>query len=77
MFAAVFAALAPRSGLDATGAVQTVAGVFACSLFWWCGVVATVFAARRAVGLLARRWIDRVSGAVLAVFGAAELRRAF
>ena len=76
MFAAVFAALAPRAGLDAAGAVQTVAGVFAGSLIWWCGVVSAVGAARQAVGPRARLWIDRVSGAALALFGVAEVRRA-
>lgn len=76
MFAAVFAALAPREGLDAMGAAQTVGGVFAGSLAWWCGVVSVVGAARHAVGPRARLWIDRVSGAVLALFGVAEVRRA-
>jgi threonine/homoserine/homoserine lactone efflux protein len=76
MFAAVFAALAPRGGLDSAGAAQTVAGVFAGSLTWWCGVVAAVTAARRAVGPRASRWIDRASAALLAAFGVAELRRA-
>ena len=50
MFAAVFAALAPRAGLGATGAVEPVAGVFVGSLVWWCAVVAVVTAARRAIG---------------------------
>jgi threonine/homoserine/homoserine lactone efflux protein len=76
MFAAVFAALAPRGGISAAGAAETVAGVFAGSLLWWCGVVAVVSAARHAIGPAVRRWIDRVSGVVLAVFGVAELRRA-
>ena len=51
-------------------------GVFAGSLIWWCGVVSLVGAARHAVGPRARLWIDRVSGAVLALFGVAEVRRA-
>ena len=76
MFAAVFAALAPRGGIDAAGAAQTVGGVFAGSLLWWLGVVAAVSAARHAIGPRIRRWIDRVSGVVLALFGAVELRRA-
>ena len=76
MFAAVFAALAPRDGLDAAGAVQTVGGVFGGSMVWWCGVVGSVAAARHAIGAPARLWIDRVSGVALALFGVAEVRRA-
>ncbi len=76
MFAAVFAALAPTGGLTPLGAAQTVGGVFAGSLIWWSGVVSVVGAARHAIGPRARLWIDRGSGAVLALFGVAEVRRA-
>lgn len=76
MFAAVFAALAPRGGFDPAGAGVTVAGVVAGSLAWWCGLVGMITLVRRAIGPAARRWIDRLSGAMLAVFGVAELRRA-
>lgn len=50
--------------------------VSAGSLVWWCRVVSLVGAARHVVGPGARLWIDRVSGAVLALFGVAEVRRA-
>lgn len=76
MFAAVFAALAPAGGFTPYGAAQTVGGVFAGSLSWWFGVVALVAAARHGIGPRARLWIDRGSGAVLALFGVAEVRRA-
>ncbi len=76
MFAAIFASLAPAGGFDAAGAAATVAGVLAGSMLWWCGVVAAVSAARHALGSRARRWIDRAAGAVLALAGAAEVRRA-
>jgi threonine/homoserine/homoserine lactone efflux protein len=76
MFAAVFAALAPSAGLDARGAAITVGGVFAGSLTWWCGLVGVISLARHAIGARVRRWIDRLSGAVLMLFGVAELRRA-
>ncbi len=76
MFAAIFAALAPSTGFNAASAVVTVAGVFTGSLVWWCGVTAMVSTFRHAIGAKARRWIDRVAGAVLAIFGAIELRRA-
>ena len=75
MFAADFTALAPASGLEPTGALATVAGVFAGSLLWWGIVVALVSVLRRAVGRDARNSIDRISGIVLASLGIAELRR--
>jgi threonine/homoserine/homoserine lactone efflux protein len=75
MFAAIFASMAPPEGFAPGSAAATVGGVLAGSMLWWCGVVAGVSAVRHAIGPRARRWIDRVAGAVLAVFGAAELRR--
>jgi threonine/homoserine/homoserine lactone efflux protein len=45
-------------------------------LAWWCGLVGAIGTVRHAIGPAARRWIDRISGAVLALFGVAELRRA-
>jgi threonine/homoserine/homoserine lactone efflux protein len=76
MFAAIFAALAPREGFDPVAGALTVGGVFSGSMLWWIGMVAVVGLARHAIGARARRWIDRVSGAVLALFGLAEIRRA-
>jgi threonine/homoserine/homoserine lactone efflux protein len=77
MFAAVFAALAPKAGLGTGEAAVTVAGVFGGSLAWWCAVVAVVSSLRQAIGPAVRRWIDRLVGAALVVFGLAEGRRAF
>jgi threonine/homoserine/homoserine lactone efflux protein len=74
-FVAVFSALVP-SGLDAFGALALVVGVFTGSLAWWLLLTLLVAAARHALGTRARRWIDRVSGAILGILGAAELRRA-
>ena len=76
MFAAVFTALAPAGGLEASGALATVAGVFTGSLLWWCFVVAMVSGFRHAIGPNARTWIDRVAGATLAGLGLVEIRRA-
>ena len=76
MFAAIFASLAPPDGFAPASAVATVTGVLAGSLLWWCGVVAGVTALRGVMGSRARRWIDRVAGAALALFGLAEVRRA-
>jgi threonine/homoserine/homoserine lactone efflux protein len=74
-FMAVFALLAP-SGSNALGSAAMAGGVFTGSLLWWVFVSLLVGAARRALGPHTRRWIDRLSGAVLGVLGAAELRRA-
>jgi threonine/homoserine/homoserine lactone efflux protein len=74
-FVAIFAALAP-SGFGASGALTMVGGVFAGSLAWWLFVTALVSAFRHALGPRTRRWIDRLSGAVLGMLGAVELRRA-
>lgn len=76
MFAAIFAALAPAKGFDPLTGAATVAGVFTGSMLWWIGMVAAVSLARQAIDQRARRWIDRVSGAVLAACGLAEIRRA-
>jgi threonine/homoserine/homoserine lactone efflux protein len=75
MFAAVFTALAPTDGFDASSAFATIAGVFLGSLLWWCILVSLIGGLRHAIGPRARVWIDRVSGIVLAALGAAELRR--
>jgi threonine/homoserine/homoserine lactone efflux protein len=77
MFAAIFAALAPRSGFEAATAALTVGGVFAGSLLWWIGVTVVVSLLRGAIGPRVRRWIDRIAGAALGIFGALELRKAF
>lgn len=76
MFAALFAALTPPRGFAADIAFATVAGVFSGSMLWWCVLVATVAAARRALGARLRRLLDRIAGLVLGVFGAVEIRRA-
>ena len=76
MFAAIFATLAPAGGYEPAAAVATVGGVACGSILWWCGLVACISAVRHALGDTARRWIDRVAGTVLAVFGALEVRRA-
>ena len=76
MFAAIFASLAPAHGFALASATATVCGVLAGSLAWWCGMVACLSALRHAIGGRARRWIDRVAGAALAVCGVVEVRRA-
>jgi threonine/homoserine/homoserine lactone efflux protein len=76
MFAAAFAALAPRSGLVAGTALATVAGVFSGSALWWLALTLTVARVRHLLSVPLRRWIDRASGVALAAFGGFEVRRA-
>jgi threonine/homoserine/homoserine lactone efflux protein len=75
MFAAIFAALAPKSGFEPAGALATVGGVTFGSLLWWCVIVGCVTAFRHALGPKVRLWIDRLAGSFLVVFGVAEIRR--
>ncbi|WP_369059501.1 LysE family translocator [Caulobacter sp. 73W] len=76
MFVAIFAALAPKTGFSPSAAATTTLGVLVGSMLWWCVIVAGVSVFRHAIGVRARRWIDRMSGAVLMLCGALELRRA-
>jgi threonine/homoserine/homoserine lactone efflux protein len=76
MFAALFAALTPRSGFALDVALTTVAGVFCGSMLWWCAWVAAVSLFRHAIGTRPRHVIDRVAGVALGIFGIVEVRRA-
>lgn len=75
MFAAIFAALAPKGGFKSTAAVATVSGVTFGSLLWWVFIVASVTLFRHALGPRTRLWIDRLAGSFLMFFGVAEIRR--
>ena len=75
MFAAIFAALAPKAGFDPASAVATVGGVTLGSLVWWCLIVGGVTLFRHALGARVRLWIDRLAGSFLVFFGVAEIRR--
>lgn len=75
MFAAIFAALAPKGGFDPATALATVGGVTLGSLLWWCAIVGGVTAFRHALGTRVRLWIDRLAGSFLMLFGVAEIRR--
>lgn len=72
-FAAVFAVIAPAGGLDSGSAAVTVAGVFSGSAAWWLVLSAGVGAVRRAAGATLLGWVGRLSGGVIAGFGAAQL----
>ena len=75
MFAAIFAALAPKAGFDPASAAATVGGVTFGSLVWWCFIVGGVTLFRHALGARVRLWIDRLAGSFLMLFGVAEIRR--
>lgn len=75
MFAAIFAALAPKSGFEPLTAAATVSGVTLGSLLWWVFIVGSVTLFRHALGRRVRLWIDRLAGSFLMFFGVAEIRR--
>lgn len=75
MFAAIFAALAPKGGFEPMTAAATVGGVTLGSLLWWVFIVGGVTLFRHALGRRVRLWIDRLAGAFLMFFGVAEIRR--
>src|SRR5215211_359960 len=69
-FAAIFAGLgAGNPGGDVPSVVLLVLGVFLGSALWWLVLsgVTSLFRARLSVGGL--RWVNRISGTVLATFG--------
>ena len=76
MFAAIFTALAPRSGFAPGIAALTVGGVFTGSLLWWCGLVAAISAASHMMGTAVRRWVDHIAGTILGLFGVVQIRNA-
>ncbi|MHB8732261.1 MAG: LysE family translocator [bacterium] len=72
-FAAVFAVIAPAGGLDYRSAAVTVVGVFLGSAAWWLVLSTGVGAVRQAAGARLLVWVGRLSGGVIAGFGAAQL----
>jgi putative LysE/RhtB family amino acid efflux pump len=69
-FAAMFAGLGVAgSSAGTAGALSVVAGVFCGSLAWWLVFVGAVTWARGRLAGPAMRWINRISGLVLAGFG--------
>ena len=72
-FAAIFAVIAPAGGLNYGSAAVTVAGVFLGSAAWWLVLSTGVGALRRASGASVLVWVSRISGGIIAGFGAAQL----
>jgi len=73
-FIAIFAGLGlvgRTGGYDA--AISLVAGVFLGSMLWWLALCGTVAALRHRIGPTAFTWINRLSGVIIAGFGAGIL----
>ena len=73
-FAAVFAGLGLGSGYDdLASALLLVAGVFTGSALWWLLLSAGVSLLRGRITEYGLRWVNRVSGVIITVFGVVAL----
>jgi len=73
-FAAVFAGLGLGSGYDDLGsALLLVAGVFTGSALWWLLLSGGVSLLRGRITENGLRWVNRVSGVIITVFGVIAL----
>ena len=73
-FAAVFAGLGLGSGYDdLASALLLVAGVFTGSALWWLLLSAGVSLLRGRITENGLRWVNRVSGVIITVFGVVAL----
>ena len=73
-FAAVFAGLGLDVGQDGFSSCLTlVLGVFGGSALWWLTLSGVTGLLRHRLGSSALRWINRISGAIIAAFGISVL----
>ncbi|MCB0199821.1 MAG: LysE family transporter, partial [Anaerolineae bacterium] len=73
-FAAVFAGLGLGSGYDdLASALLLVAGVFTGSALWWFLLSGGVSLLRRRITPNGLRWVNRVSGVIITLFGIVAL----
>jgi len=72
-FAAIFAGLSVTAGRDHISAALLVAGVFLGSAAWWVILSTGVGASRAWFSDAGMRWVNRVAGVVIAMFGVAAL----
>ncbi len=73
-FAAVFAGLGLASAAGDVGAATTlVVGVFLGSALWWLLLSASIGLVRSRFSSSRLRWVNRISGIVLIIFGCAAL----
>jgi threonine/homoserine/homoserine lactone efflux protein len=76
-FAAIFAGLGiGKAGGDYGSALALVVGVFAGSAAWWLLLSSGVYLLRRRFTARRLRWVNRLSGVILAGFGLAALASA-
>jgi len=68
-FAAIFAGLGVVGGRGAASAALIVAGVFSGSALWWCILTGGISLLRTRLTARWLHWINRLSGAIIAVFG--------
>jgi len=68
-FAAIFAKVGVSQEGDLLNVGALVAGVFAGSLLWWLGLSFGIAGLRRVAGTVRLTWLNRISGAILALSG--------
>jgi threonine/homoserine/homoserine lactone efflux protein len=72
-FAAIFAGLGLGTAKNYAAAIWLVTGVFAGSMLWWLILSGTVNALREHFDQRRLRWVNRLSGLIIAAFGIASL----
>lgn len=72
-FAAVFAGLGFAASADRGNALVLVLGVFSGSALWWLTLSSSVSLLRSRFNLRYLRWLNRISGLILLVFGIISL----
>lgn len=75
-FAAIFAQIGVSSGSGYLDTGLLVIGVFLGSLIWWLGLSFGIAALHRRLGFFNLAWLNRISGAVLALSGGGLLTAA-
>jgi threonine/homoserine/homoserine lactone efflux protein len=68
-FAGIFAKVGVSREGGFLDAGVLVAGIFLGSLLWWLGLSFGIAALRRGVGTVRLVWLNRISGAILALSG--------
>src|SRR6185437_4251122 len=76
-FAGIFAKVGVSGGAGFLDIGTLVAGVFLGSLLWWLGLSFGIAGFRRVIGTVRLVWLNRISGALLALSGLGLLAAAF
>jgi threonine/homoserine/homoserine lactone efflux protein len=76
-FVAGLTSLAPGGVPTYASAAVFVAAVFAGSTLWWLTIVSVTYLAHRRIGAQGVVWINRVTGALIGIFGIAVLLNVF